>query len=442
MNRVVQQKAVRRIAFLRFGFFAAALLLLGLPGTGSAVVLCPNQATPGGFGSYTFAPFVGSQDSICGANSGVTLAISPDTDYAKLMWNAPSPLPAGLTLGNLGGVSALVTSYAQQAVDPYFILAFTDASKSFGQASATDQMLLIEFQPLGISGVGQTTMTINPNTTLFNVYDNATGTYLLGGQSHTNTLHGYLTTYPALATESLSGVWLAIGLAGGCGTPGGCLESLAVDSVNLTTISPIGGALDGPYQVSFAANLNVGETYIDITNDGALGAAAQGTGIGTQSGNMCVNVYAFDQNEEMISCCSCFITPDQTFQLGANADLTSNTVTGAPVNSITIKLLASVPATTGSTACANSAALVGNSGIAGLTAVTLATGGMLAWRTTLHPTPTSGQYATTESAFLPASLSAGEEQALVQGCAAIIGHDSGKGICLSCHLGALGATKM
>ena len=59
MNRVVQQKAVRRIAFLRFGFFAAALLLLGLPGTGSAVVLCPNQATPGGFGSYTFTPFVG-----------------------------------------------------------------------------------------------------------------------------------------------------------------------------------------------------------------------------------------------------------------------------------------------------------------------------------------------------------------------------------------------
>ena len=197
-------------------------------------------------------------------------------------------------------------------------------------------------------------------------------------------------------------------------------------------------AFDVPYQVSYAADLNIAETFIDIGNDGALvGAGGVGT-LGTQTGSFCVNVYAFDQNEEMISCCSCFVTPDQTVHLGAIADLTSNTVTGVPVNSITVKLVETTSPTQSSSDCVNSAGLIG-SPIAGTTAATVATRGMLAWITTDFA-PSSIYY--NEVPFAPALLSPGEQANLGNACANIIGRDSTKGICPSCHLGALGAQKM
>ncbi len=39
---------------------------------------------------------------------------------------------------------------------------------------------------------------------------------------------------------------------------------------------------DSPFQVGYAANLNIGESYIDITNTGANGAALLGPGFGTR----------------------------------------------------------------------------------------------------------------------------------------------------------------
>ena len=62
------------------------------------------------------------------------------------------------------------------------------------------------------------------------------------------------------------------------------------------------------YLVKYAANLNIGESYIDITNTGTNGCALPGPGFGATSGNTCVNVYAIDPDEELISCCSCLVT--------------------------------------------------------------------------------------------------------------------------------------
>jgi len=190
---------------------------------------------------------------------------------------------------------------------------------------------------------------------------------------------------------------------------------------------------DSPFQVRYAANLNLGESYIDITNTGANGAALLGPGIGAQVGNICVNVYAFDPSEELVSCCSCLVTPDQTVNLGVVADLTSKTLTGVVPTSVTVKLLATL-AGTGSTACQNSAA----TSAATIAPVT----GMAAWGTTLHPTPVAGTTATTETAFTPATLSAGELASITGRCAAIIGNASGFGICTSCRSGALGGQKL
>jgi hypothetical protein len=188
---------------------------------------------------------------------------------------------------------------------------------------------------------------------------------------------------------------------------------------------------DAAFQVGYAANLTIGESYINITNTGANGAALLGPGFGTQSGNICVSVYAFDPGEELISCCSCLVTPDQTVNLGVNRDLTVKTLTGVVPSSVTVKLLATLSSGGGSgTSCTNSAASV--------TATTTGVSGLAAWGTTLHATPTAA-YATTETAFTPATLSAGEAASIGGRCAAILGNGSGFGICNSCRAGALGA---
>jgi hypothetical protein len=143
-------------------------------------------------------------------------------------------------------------------------------------------------------------------------------------------------------------------------------------------------------------------------------------------------VYAFDPGEEMISCCSCLVTPDQTVNLGVNRDLLTKTLTGTQPTSVTVKLLATLAGPGGQgSSCTNSAATVPTAQPAC---------GMLAWGTTLHQAGPVGAFNTTETRFTQATLSAGEEASLANRCASILGNGSGFGVCASCRAGALGAT--
>src|SRR5664280_428355 len=153
---------------------------------------------------------------------------------------------------------------------------------------------------------------------------------------------------------------------------------------------------DSPFQVRYAANPAAGESYVNIVNTGANGAPLLGPGFGGAAGNVCVNVYAFSPDEQLISCCSCLITPNGVVNLGVNRDLTIKTLTGVVPSSVTVKLvstLAGAGGTGGATVCNNSAATVTTATIVG---------GMAAWGTTLHATP--GGFATTETPFTPATL--------------------------------------
>lgn len=200
-------------------------LALGLPAMANTYSVCPNAANQGGFGSDTFT------------NSGcsVTMSITTDTDYARLLFDSSvAGYPANLTLGNLAGLNANVAFTAAQATDqPYYMLAFTDASGSLGQAASTDQILMLEFQSPNVSG---TTMAFDPNSSLVNLYDNTTGQYLAGGQQDARTLSSWLSTYSSLNTESLQQIRIGIGLAGCCAV-GSSAESLTVNSLDITTSS-------------------------------------------------------------------------------------------------------------------------------------------------------------------------------------------------------------
>jgi hypothetical protein len=198
--------------------------------------------------------------------------------------------------------------------------------------------------------------------------------------------------------------------------------SLLVLTVVLAT-SAFGQAIPGSpadaFQVRYASNLNIGDSVINITNAGTANTAA-----GALT-NICVNVYAFSPDEQLISCCACNVTPNALVSLSARSDLISNTLTPAVPTSIVVKLVATTQATCNA---------------ATVTAAAL-TPGMRAWGTTLHATPTAGSFAVTETGFTQAGLSAGELARITSFCGFIQSNGSGFGICRSCRLGGQGAVR-
>ena len=202
---------------------------------------------------------------------------------------------------------------------------------------------------------------------------------------------------------------------------------LAAMSFTVVAFSQPNVTLDSPFQVRYASNLNIGDSVVNITNSGARGAGLQAGTSASITGSLCANVYAFSPDEQMISCCSCPVTPNGLRSLSAQQDLINNTLTPAVPTSIVVKLLASVPV---GGSCSGSAASPG-----------ALTSGMVAWGTTLHAAP-SGGYEVTETPFIPATLSAGEASRLTQLCTFIIANGSGFGICNSCRLGGLGANRL
>jgi hypothetical protein len=181
----------------------------------------------------------------------------------------------------------------------------------------------------------------------------------------------------------------------------------------------IAGSPADAFQVRYASNLGVGDSVINITNAGTANTAA-----GALT-NICANVYTFSPDEQLISCCTCVVTPNALVSLSARNDLISNTLTPAVPTSIVVKLVATVGATCNA---------------ATVTAAALAPG-MRAWGTTLHATPTAGAFAVTETPFSEAGLSAGELARITSFCGFIQANGSGFGICKSCRTGGQGAVK-
>src|ERR1035438_2886953 len=108
-----------------------------------------------------------------------------------------------------------------------------------------------------------------------------------------------------------------------------------------------------PFQISYAANLADGDSFVDITNAGSSGAGLQSGTTAAITGAICANVYAFTPDEQMVSCCSCPVTPNGLVSLSAKNDLASNKITLAIPSALVVKVLATLPV---SNSCTNSAA--------------------------------------------------------------------------------------
>jgi hypothetical protein len=191
----------------------------------------------------------------------------------------------------------------------------------------------------------------------------------------------------------------------------------------------VGGAQaqDGYFQIGYAANLMVGDSGLNISNDGAQGGFyPNALGIG----NLCVNVYTFDPSEEEVACCACLVTPNGMNSLSARQDLISNTLTASIPTTIVIKLLSSVPGT--STQGTYTICDAGGTH-------QIFKPGMLAWGYTLEPAAIAGTFAPVNVHYINGTPSPSEVTDLTYVCQFIESQGSGYGICASCGLGALGA---
>ena len=194
--------------------------------------------------------------------------------------------------------------------------------------------------------------------------------------------------------------------------------------------SPVGGGVPGG--------------YVDITNAGQLGAPLFGPNSPVKTGDICVNVYTFTADEQESECCSCLVTPNALVHLTA-ADLVGNPGNGVtPTLGIVVKLLATIPGTNATTPGTNAGPFTNTVCNAAnpFTTVNLAPG-MRAWATKFHTNPTTSPATTslTETAFLPAALSAGELAMITNLCQFISGNQSGAGLCKSCSLGGIGGSR-
>ena len=172
--------------------------------------------------------------------------------------------------------------------------------------------------------------------------------------------------------------------------------------------------------VRYVRNIDRGDSTIYMTNSGARGAGLRAGTTASTTGAICVNVYAFSPDNELVSCCSCPVTPNGLKCLSARRDLLVSPATSAP---LIVKLYATTPK---NNSCSGSAADNSTRGAPGLHA----------WGTSIQIGAEGKPDPVTDGPFLPATIGPGELERLASRCAVLYANTSGFGVCSSCRLGS------
>ncbi len=367
----------------------------------------------------------------------------------------------GLALGPTNGCTITVNVTGITAGVKNNSVTVSDLAAGVGNTATAALTVLPPVPPVIAKAFGAAAININETTTVSFTLTNQNA-IALTGVAFTDTLPaGLLIGVPTGAIGNCGGVLTATGATSTISLTGGSLAANAACAitVNVTSVDEgtqvnTTGAVtaiesgvgltatatvlvrsiidpEEAFQVMYAANLASGDSVLNLTNTGTLTRPNQGF---TSTGNLCVNVYTFDASEELISCCSCLVTPNGLNSLSAKTDLISNTLTPGVPTSIVIKLVATRPlglAPDGTGGTCNAAAPTP------LTVVP----GMRAWGTTIHALPTTPvQYGVTENPFSPSPVNVAELRKLTLFCGFIQANGSGFGICKSCRTGGLGAS--
>ena len=196
--------------------------------------LCASGAGVGTSGSSATATTGVAAPSLdtaaCADGTAVNLYVGVDTDSSIVKWHASS-FP-GLTMGNVSSLSTNVLWSADVAGDqPFYVIAFYATDNGLGAGTDGQLIELLEDQSGNLSGGN---MAMNANSTLFDVYDYSTDSYLpIADQQHPATLDGLLALDSGISSDAVYALDIEIGVDGGCANPSACSESLTVNAMNV-----------------------------------------------------------------------------------------------------------------------------------------------------------------------------------------------------------------
>lgn len=201
-------------------------------------------------------------------------------------------------------------------------------------------------------------------------------------------------------------------------------------------------AVDSVFGVRYVSNFsgaNANDTIINVTNTGESQGLFRlvytpgvngGTTQVTENGNICVNLYVYDPNEELLACCSCPLTPNATGSWSFQKDILPFLSAVVPPTSVTIKLLATAQPNDGVTdsggkkqgKCDPSAGEIGILGSAGFVPGFNPNVPAVGWDSATNLILSEGMAAWargngTETAFFYTTLSAAEKYRLSIQCA-------------------------
>lgn len=229
----------------------------------------------------------------------------------------------------------------------------------------------------------------------------------------------------ACSLKKFSGL-LAIPLFLVCLTPSGSAQQ----------VEPL--LADTHYYIGYYGNANTAgfpDGQLNIVNPGSTGGYSKTDGL-TPIGDLCANIYVFTSDQEMVECCSCFVSPNGMLQLSLDTNLTANPLANPAIVPLpvagAVKLVSSNPFPSDS--CTETLSSGGGSTTLDVAATTYGPNGSLrAAITHVRETVggTSPLFTVTETSLTQANLSAdGTELYKLQAqCYALQNIGSGKGRC-------------
>ena len=246
--------------------------------------------------------------------------------------------------------------------------ATNNVTSAFGTGNVATARLVAALPPTISKAFGVAVIPLNGVTTLTFSIGNPNATVPLTAVSVVDNLPaGLKVATPSVVVNTCGGAVTALAGSGSISLAGGAIAaaSTCTITVNVTGVIPglqinvtdpitslEGGTngvataritVGGNFLISYAANLTNGDSVVNLTNTGALGASLNGPGFGGAAGNICMNVYAFSPDEQLVACCSCLITPNGLAALSIKDDLISNTLTGVRPNSVVVKVVPMEP---------------------------------------------------------------------------------------------------
>ena len=113
---------------------------------------------------------------------------------------------------------------------------------------------------------------------------------------------------------------------------------LLAEQLGRTRISASSNSVGGSATVTVKPVLAV-SYFANAHTSGVADATVRLTNPGVTGGNLCAEIYVFDQSQQLSECCGCLVSPDGLRTLSVNGDVTGNPLTGVKSKTGVVKIV-------------------------------------------------------------------------------------------------------